>query len=88
MEGNINISKIIDLLLLNNKKFCLPFRPDHGLLLCNEIFEEDIKPGYSLIGRLKGLSELLGIIYAKKTVIEPSSPYDDKLLRKKINNKK
>jgi mannonate dehydratase len=42
----------------------IPMRPDHGHLLGEEIGKAGVNPGYSFGGRMKGLAELRGVIYA------------------------
>lgn len=41
----------------------IPFRPDHGHDLLTDL-QTRAQPGYPLIGRLKGLAELRGVIKA------------------------
>lgn len=46
----------------------IPMRPDHGHLMADDISRPSY-PGYSLVGRLKGLAELRGVIAGLKYAI-------------------
>lgn len=46
----------------------LPMRPDHGQRMLDDQFRETY-PGYSLIGRLKGLAELRGVEQAVRQLL-------------------
>jgi len=68
IEGDVDMYPIIKALLqeqirrkeTGRKDFRIPFRPDHGVKMLDD-FNRTANPGYPLIGRLKGLSELAGM---------------------------
>ncbi len=70
LDGDNDMHAIAKQLLKEEKyrqeygdKSIIPMRPDHGHLIGNEINEDNVNPGYSFVGRLRGLSELRGLIF-------------------------
>lgn len=63
LTGDVDMVKLIGIILSEEKRrgVQIPMRPDHGHLLGFD-GERRSNPGYSYIGRLKGLAELRGII--------------------------
>jgi mannonate dehydratase len=69
LEGDIDLYSIMKELLIEQKKReqsgivrpLMPMRPDHGQLMLFELEKKGIYPGYSLLGRMRGLSELRGL---------------------------
>lgn len=72
LEGSTDMASVILALMKEEGRrriegradWRIPMRPDHGHLLADDIGKTRINPGYSLIGRLKGLAELRGIMRA------------------------
>jgi mannonate dehydratase len=71
LHGDNPMESIMEklILLMQKRNVSLPMRPDHGFLHSIEEGKEQY-PGYSLVGRLKGLAELrgleMGILYKMK----------------------
>jgi mannonate dehydratase len=69
LEGDIDIFGVMKELIIEQKKrkdkgrkdYRMPMRPDHGHLMLPDQYKEGIYPGYSLFGRMRGLSELRGL---------------------------
>jgi len=62
LNGDNPMESIMEklILLMQKRNLSLPMRPDHGFLHSIEEGKEQY-PGYSLVGRLKGLAELRGL---------------------------
>jgi mannonate dehydratase len=75
LEGNTDISDVILVLLKEEQRRKhsgidkrIPLRPDHGHQIMDDL-RRDAKPGYSALGRMKGLAEIRGVEFALKKYV-------------------
>ena len=74
LDSDVDMVKVIEQLLAEEQrrkndgvKREIFIRPDHGHRMLDDI-NKQVNPGYSAIGRMKGLAEIRGVIKALSTV--------------------
>ena len=78
LGGDVDMVGVVRALVLEEKKrknstvdsqLLIPMRPDHGHQILNDL-AKNAKPGYSTLGRMKGLAEVRGLELGLKSLLD------------------
>ena len=78
LGGDVDMVGVVRALVLEEKKrknstvdyqLSIPMRPDHGHQILNDL-AKNAKPGYSTLGRMKGLAEVRGLELGLKSLLD------------------
>ena len=69
LDGDTDMVAVVRALLAEERRrkadgrddWQIPMRPDHGHVIVDDVGKK-VNPGYSCVGRLKGLAELRGVM--------------------------